>query len=87
MVISEVSSSAEVEQEAEQQNGCTDAGCENIILLQEQGALAEVVNIGGHYEDVTNSAEIEQEAEQENECTDAFCGNFVQSRTDSLLLL
>ena len=67
-----VINSAEVEQEAEQENECTLAVCANAIVAQTQVGTAAVTNTATIQDDTTNSAEVEQEAEQENECALQF---------------
>ena len=64
----DTTNSAEVEQEAEQENECALAVCANVIGLQSQVGTAAVVNTANIFDEVSNSAEVEQEAEQENEC-------------------
>ena len=78
----DVPNTAEVEQETEQNNECTDALlCANVIGAQSQiGGLAAVTNAGViEFDDaeVTNSAEVEQETEQSNECGLAICANVI----------
>ena len=87
-IFDEVSNSAEVEQEAEQENECALAVCANAIGLQTQVGTAAVVNtanifVDASHDGVINSAEVEQEAEQENECaTFNLCQCYWSSDTD-----
>ena len=83
----DVSSSAEIEQAAEQENKeCVGAICTNEIGTQAQAA--EIINVigngDGNYEDVSNSAEIEQVAEQENKgCESSDCENFIDTQAQA----
>ena len=43
---SEVTNSAELEQEIEQENECVDAFCKNFALLQAQEGVAAITNMG-----------------------------------------
>ena len=76
-----VINSAEVEQEAEQENECALAVCANAIVAQTQVGTALVTNTATIQDDATNSAEVEQEAEQENECALAVCANVIGLQT------
>ena len=82
-----VINSAEVEQEAEQENECALAVCANVIGLQTQIGTAAVVNTANIFDDGFNSAEVEQEAEQENECALSVCANTILLKHKSVLPL
>ena len=72
----DVSTSAEIEQEAKQENNCELSdlvpACDNGISTQQQQAAISIeiggANANSNYKDVSTSAEIEQEAKQENNC-------------------
>lgn len=90
----DVSTSAEIEQEAGQENNCELSDMlplfsNNIDDNQVQTAsiYASIGGGNGSYEDVSTSAEIEQIAEQENnDCDGSICKNVInaQSQTGSI---
>ena len=84
---SEFTNSAEVEQETEQENECTDVAlCINLIGAQTQtaaSAIANTANVVFDDSEFTNSAEVEQETEQENECGPALCDNTILAQTQT----
>jgi hypothetical protein len=69
----DISTSSEVEQEAQQHNDCEQSGtssCNALNLIQSQTATMDTTigNGDGSYEDISTSAEIEQEIQEHNDC-------------------